>query len=346
MTAQPSPLDCAVYADCGAPRELAEYLTPAWREYLGPSQFIPTPVYQDPAAGPEPQPATTAAVGDWLDRQAAARALLLPSAALQLPAIPNHRLSAHLCEATNRWMEERWLDDGGPRLFGTIIASTQLPDAAAAEVRRAAKHERMIAVLLSANGLNKPFGHPIYHPIYEAAADLGLPLILHAGADSSPDTLTAPMAGGDAAFYSEHHLLSAQSLMTHIVSLVAQGVFEAYPGLRVLAIGGGVAWIPSLVWRFESIYLAFRREVPWLTASASEYLARNVRVGTYPLNAPTEPDRMAQLIGSCPELRHMLCYASGFPGSDRDAVATLEGQVPQDWLPDVLHANADALMAW
>jgi predicted TIM-barrel fold metal-dependent hydrolase len=138
----------------------------------------------------------------------------------------------------------------------------------------------------------------------------------------------------------------AQGMMTHLVSLVGQGVFEEYPDLRVLMIGGGLAWIPSLLWRFDAMYVAARPDVPWLTKPPSEYVAANVRFGTYPLSSPAEPERLLRLLASYPGLQQMLCFASGFPDWDCDSPSDLQTRVPAAWLPDVFSSNAQALFRW
>ena len=52
-----------------------------------------------------------------------------------------------------------------------------------AEIRRAGAHERMVGIALGANGLGLPFGHPAYHPIYEAASEMKLPILIQVGLD-------------------------------------------------------------------------------------------------------------------------------------------------------------------
>ena len=90
--------------------------------------------------------------------------------------------------------------------------------------------------MLMSSGLGKPFGHPVYHPIYEAAHELGLPIALHIGGEAAPQQGISPLAGGMPSFYSEIIAHTPQSMMTHLASLILHGVFEKFPGLRVLAL--------------------------------------------------------------------------------------------------------------
>jgi predicted TIM-barrel fold metal-dependent hydrolase len=40
--------------------------------------------------------------------------------------------------------------------------------------------------------------------------------------------------------------------MTHMASMIAQGVFEKWPSLYFVIIECGVAWVPSVLWRLDS----------------------------------------------------------------------------------------------
>ena len=97
---------------------------------------------------------------------------------------------------------ENWLERD-ERLFGHILVSSSLPEEAAAEIRRIGGHPQMVAVALGTNGLGRAFGHPAYHAIYEAAAELDLPLVIQFGSDSASELAAVPTQMGLAATYGE-----------------------------------------------------------------------------------------------------------------------------------------------
>ena len=101
-----------------------------------------------------------------------------------------------------------------PRLLGTILVPTQVPDAAAAEIRRVGANDRMAAVLLTVCGLARPFGHPCYAPIFEAAHELDLPVVIRTGTNQTIDA-HVPAAGGVPSTFTESRALAPQELMTH-----------------------------------------------------------------------------------------------------------------------------------
>jgi predicted TIM-barrel fold metal-dependent hydrolase len=198
----------------------------------------------------------------------------------------------------------------------------------------------MAQVLLGANGLGKAFGHPVYHPIYEAAAEVGLPVAIHAGADATVSGLSHPTAGGPPATFSEYYVLASQSLCTHAASLITQGVLDKYPSLKVLLVGGGILWLPHVLWRLDGNYKAKRKEVPWLHRLPSEIFRQHFRVATYPLEKEPNTQALQRLLASYPEYSEVLCYASGYPTVDADSPQYLSERLPRSFLPTVFDLNA------
>lgn len=341
---------------------LTRRLSEGWREYLGPEAkrtnfpigltarpAVPHPLgkYLPSAyeAGDELPGADLERLRrDHLDAVGITRALVCHDAGRSLPALPNPGLSAELVRAANEWMADVVLASD-PRLSGTLLLPTQSPTAAAELIEAAAADPRWAAVALSANSLGQPFGHPIYHPIHAAAAAAGLPIVIDAETDSTLDVLTNPTAGR-ASTYTDVYALASQPISTHLVSLIAQGVFERWPGLKVFVVGAGVTWITPMLWRFDTDFKAFRRDAPALSMLPSEYVHRNVRIGTYPLDRLQTPERLQDYLSVQPELEDVLCYASGFPAVDRDVPADLERWLPSAWLPKVLEGNARDTFRW
>ena len=192
----------------------------------------------------------------------------------------NHWVAREVARAANDWTIDGWLSRD-PRLHATVMISTALPQDAAAEVRRAGEHPQMVAVALGGNALAKPFGHALYHPIYEAAANFGCRWCCRSVEDGGADVVSAPVAGGLPATYAEYKVLAVQSHMTHATSLIAHGVFDIFPQLEVLLVGGGVGWIPSFLWRMDYWFKQNAHETPWLKRPPSEYFVRHFRVATH-----------------------------------------------------------------
>jgi predicted TIM-barrel fold metal-dependent hydrolase len=346
---------------------LMEYMSRGWQEYLNqpkrlpgtgvnepPIQVIPQFPYHRPGGDKLPDasedgtPAGSSLAtlqSQVLDRQAVTRAVLTHDIGRNIPVAPNTHLARELARAANDYTIDRWLaqDD---RLSSLILVPNQTPAAAVAEIERLGGDSRMVGVLMGANGLARPFGHPAYHEIYRAAAEWELPIVITAGADAPAEALTHSSAGGLVATYAEYHIFQPQSLMTHIVSMIVQGVFAKFPDLKVLLAGGGVGWVPSLFWRFDTEYIAYRREAPWLKRTPTELLHNNIRVTTYPLDAPGRREQLLRLLTAFGGMEDLLIYGGGYPNWDADSVADVQTALPEEWHEKVFADNALEFFRW
>lgn len=159
---------------------------------------------------------------------------------------------------------------GDPRLYSAILVPTRTPEAAAREIRRVApRHSRLAEVLLVYSGLGKPFGDPAYDPVYAAAAEVGLPIALHVGAELTCGAGRA-MIGGMAGSRLEMHAVASQPSLHRPVSLITHGTFVKYSSLKLMLSEVGVAWIPWPMFALDAQYPILRVESPW----ASSFPAR------------------------------------------------------------------------
>jgi uncharacterized protein len=362
-------IDCDVHNDWPSPSSLVPYLAKGWRElvtrsagnYVGDgskgllpltsSVAWPNPngVVRDetwPDDGSLPGSSYEMLRDQLLDPFDVRRALLLFGSGMGVAALPNPYLASEVARAANDWLIHRWLDLGDERLYGSILLATQLPDKAAEEVRRVAGHPRMVQALLVSAGAGKPFGHPAYHPIYEACSEAGLPIAIHAGGEAFSGTNLSPIASGVPNLYLDYHVLNAvQGTMTHLVSLITHGVFEKYPDLKVILVEGGVAWIPTILWRFDADYRAVRKEAPWLRRHPSEYFHDHFRVTTQPLEVSPRRESLIELLSSF-GAEDMLMFASDYPHWDTDDPRYVGTRLPSSWHEKVFHDNAASLFGW
>jgi predicted TIM-barrel fold metal-dependent hydrolase len=240
---------------------------------------------------------------------------------------------------------DRWLSRD-PRLSAAALVASQMPVEAAAEITALGEDPRCAAIVLMANGLGKPFGHPAYRPIIDAAADAGLPILLHVGGDTSLDVVTHGASAGRPATYTDHYALLSQSVTTHVVSLIGQGIFERHPDLKVFVVGAGVAWLTPVIWRFETNFKAMRRMTPGLTLSPMEYVMRNVRVSTYPLDRAADPSLMHRYLAAQEGMEELVVYASGYPTRDCDTRADVAAAFPSAWHRRIFIGNAEGVFRW
>ena len=172
----------------------------------------------------------------------------------------------------------------------------------------------------------------MWWPLWEAIADRGLVAELHFG--GSPGI--APTASGWPTSWLEEYVDMASAFAAQLTSLVAEGVFDVHPMLRVALIESGFAWLPAFLWRLDKGWRGLRREVPWTTRLPSEYVRDHVRVALQPVDGPPDPAQLAQVIEQLPSPQ-MLMFSSDYPHRHSD-----EGlaAVPPGLSLDVLAANA------
>jgi predicted TIM-barrel fold metal-dependent hydrolase len=358
-------IDAFVHHAPASEADIAAYLPAAWREFIGrpgslpggggAMPFTPGIPYRNPLGDklPNSRPQGGRAGSSLelmrsqlIEPSRASRVVLGHDATMLIPVHPNHHLGRELVRAANDWSIDRWLSGQDDRLYGLILVQNQLPDEAAKEIRRVGANPRMVGVLLGGNGLGKPLGHPVYHPIYEAAYELGLPVVVHTGADQPVDTLSEATAGGPPFTFAESHLLAPHPMITHAVSMIGQGLFVRMPELKVLFVGAGVTWVQTVIWRFDNEFRALRREVPWLKEVPSYYFTHNLRVTTYPLDGVPTQAAWSKVIGALPALQGMVCFASGYPEWDADSAAGVAEKLPVAIHEKVFRKNADDLFRW
>lgn len=347
-TAEQLIVDVGAHVPWPSDGEVWELMPADWRDYVGTAGSLPggwgaRPIHLE---NPHVAPGVPRAVSDLTLPPAGPRVrrrVLLQEAGIFVGAEPNPYLSQQIARAANAWLLERHLRPAGGRDAGAIVVGTQLPEEAASEIRRLAADPLMVAVQLGSTTFARPFGHPAYLPILEAAAEQGLPVIIHADGDAVLESYATPNGGGPTSTDAELRILAGQALTSHLVSFVAHGTFDRLPDLRVVLHGGAIGWLPPTLWRLDTNYKGLRREMPWTTRLPSEYVRDHVALTTYPLDAPNDPDGLRRLVEVHHEFPDVLCFASGgvrSDGADWDAVAAA---LPPAWHERVRAANAERL---
>ncbi len=278
-------------------------------------------------SAPGADPAFTAQ--QLLDANGIDRAVLIGGEVLGLGAMPDPDAAALIASAYNDWLAETWLG-ADERYRGNLVVGAQDPQAAAREIRRAAPDRRFVAVLLPLT--NILMGQRHYYPIYEAAAEFGLPITVHPNSGEGIFRTSPPMAGGTPTYYVEWHTGLSQVFQANVISLVCHGVFERFPGLKVVMTEGGLGWIPDVIWRLDKNVKGLRDEVPWVKRLPSEYVADHVRFTTQPL---PEPKRRHHLHVLCEiaQAERTLMFSSDYPHWDfddpRHALTALPAEIRQ-----------------
>jgi predicted TIM-barrel fold metal-dependent hydrolase len=343
-------IDACVHVPWPSELEIWEHLPADWRAYVGTAGSLPGGWGARPLHLENPYVAPGVPRGVAPDDGVApgadvARRVLVQEAGIFAGAEPNPYLGQEIVRAANEWLLEQRLRPAGGRDLGAIVVATQLPADAAAEIRRLAADPLMAAVQLGSTTFARPFGHPVYFPILEAAAECGLPVIIHADGDAILESYATPNGAGPTGTHAELRILSWQALLSHLASFVAHGVFERLPQLRVVLHGGAMGWLPPALWRLDTNFKGLRREMPWATKLPSEYVREHVVLTTYPLDVTGDPSKLRTLLEVHEDFADTLCFASGREGIDGARWDEVAPCLPPDWHARVRAGTAGALFA-
>lgn len=263
------------------------------------------------------------------------RGILLASSVFGLGAVPNAHTAAMIARATNDWLDNEWLQ-ADERFRAAIIVAPQDPVAAAAEVRRMANRPGVVQILLPSD--HRLMGDPHFYPLYEAAAECKLPIAVHPTGIEGVYT-NGPKIGGVPWYHIEWHTMMTLPHQANTVSLVAHGVFERFPGLRIVMTEVGVAWLLEVMWRMDKNWKGLRDEVPWVKRRPSEYIVENFRFTTQPF---LEPDRREHLHSLLEMIQgeKILMFSTDFPHWDGDDPRWVVNALPDHARKRVLARNA------
>jgi predicted TIM-barrel fold metal-dependent hydrolase len=264
------------------------------------------------------------------------RAILQAQGALSIGVIPNSQAAGVIGAATNDWLADRWLSQDS-RWRGTIIIAPQDPVQAAAEIRRCAVNRSFVGVQWVLT--NVLMGHPVFNPIYEAAAEFGLPIVLH-GQGAEGIYPTAPsFAGGIPSYHLEYRTNQPAIYQAQLSSVIANGIFEKYPNLKVVFTEVGYAWVPDVMWKMDAFWKTGRDDTPWITKPPSEYIFDHCRFTTQPFFEPRNHKHIAQMFEMF-NAERTLMFATDYPHWNSEEPVLVEKLIPEAIRQRVLVENA------
>jgi predicted TIM-barrel fold metal-dependent hydrolase len=244
---------------------------------------------------------------------------------------------AALAHAMNEWQVAAWLDKE-PRLRGSILVNPEDPASAVKEIERCAGDRRFVQVLLPPRA-SEPLGRRRYWPIYEAIVRAGLPIGMHVGGVSGHP---ATAGSGAPSYYIEEHHSLVPAMEAVVTSMVLEGVFEAFPDLKVALIEGSFAWAPALKWRLDNQWKRLRDEVPHVKRPPSEYVREHFWFTTQPIEEPDRPVDLDKIISWIGWDRIM--FSTDYPHWDFDDPRyVFKGKLDEQHRRMIFRDNAKAL---
>jgi 5-carboxyvanillate decarboxylase len=200
--------------------------------------------------------------------------------ATDLAALANDRM-AQICAARPT------------RFAGLAAFAPQSPKRAAREMERAIRTLKLNGFILNSHTHGEYLDDPKYWPILEAAEGLDACIYIHPRAAS--DGLKGPLQdyGMDSAMWGY-----GVEVGTHVVRMMAGGVFDHFPRLKI-CIGHMGEAIPFWIWRITFMNSRAQEigRAPKTQLSMKEYLLRNIVITTSGVEDPLALDYAIKCVG-------------------------------------------------
>jgi predicted TIM-barrel fold metal-dependent hydrolase len=225
-------------------------------------------------------------------------------------------MAAAFCRATNDWLRDHWLSRDS-RLRASIVIAAHNTELAVAEIDRRADDFRFVQVLMLVSG-ETTLGRRQLWPIYERAECLGLAIGIHAGSAYR----YAPTAAGWPSYYVEDYVAQSAAFESQLQSMISEGVFAKFPGLKVVAIESGLTWLSGFVWRADKTWKGVRAEVPWVTRAPSEIIRNHIRFTVQPIDAADEGEAIMRLADHM-KSDELFLFSTDYPHWQFDGEAAL-----------------------
>ena len=240
-------IDCDAHHNWRGVKDVLPYLPRYWADYVVESQFksLPNSPYPKGVGGGERVDARPGDVGsagsdvDLFRRQLldewGVDVAILTGQFYNVAFLANAGFAAALSSALNDWMIDAWLSQDS-RFRGSLTVPMQDPQAAAKEIDRLGSRPDIVQILISA-GSRMPYGQQFYDPIWEACERNGLVAGMHFGGIG---IMHPPTSAGWPSYYLEWHTGMSQAFQAQVISLVCEGTFQKFPGLKLRAARGRV----------------------------------------------------------------------------------------------------------
>ena len=262
-------------------------------------------------------------LGDWagtaeawlraLDKSGMELTVLYPTLCLFMSFLRDREWAVALCRAYNTFLHEEFVK-ASPRLKAVALLPVQDPEAAAVELRRAARELGLSGAMLAADG-DHLLGDARFNPVYEEAERLGVAVTVHA----SGSHLGGAGVDRFPRFIQTHTVSHPFGQMRQLTSMIFEGVPERFPRLRLAFLEAGCGWAPYWMERMDDEFdKRGAAEAPALKKKPSEY----VRSGNIYFSCEADEWLLPQALKLVGE--DQIVYASDFPHWDNSFPGSID----------------------
>jgi 5-carboxyvanillate decarboxylase len=222
------------------------------------------------------------------------------------------------------------------RFAGLAAVPPQDPPAAASEIERAVTELGLNGVIINSHTGSEYLDEEKFWPIFETAEALGAPIYIH------PRSPASSMASAFKKYGLETGIWGFQAdTGLHALRLICSGVFDRFPGLRIVLghLGEG---LPYWLYRLDYMHPVRASYVsrPTLSLKPSEYVKRNFAITTSGMNWATVLRFCIEAVGA-----DNIMFAIDYPYQiTEDAVRFLdEAEISEEDKRKIYHRNAERI---
>lgn len=254
--------------------------------------------------------------------------VVTPTQNLYLPGVQHDDFAAALAAAYNEWVADTILD-ADENIYGGILLAPHKPARAAEELKKWADEDAFVSAFIPSGGVNPPLGDKSYFPVWEAAQDAGLPVLLHAASGAAMDSFPLQKQAFTR-YLPQHALVHAMQSMIHISTMITEGLPVRYPEVKFIIQESGLGWVPFLMRRLDHEYKTEREDAPLLEKMPSEYIVEQFRFTTQPIEGDQDPQYIGNIFRQM-GAEQTVMFASDHPHYDFDITNELHSLVRHEF---------------
>lgn len=206
-----------------------------------------------------------------MDAEEIDQAVLFPSVGLYFWALEDPGAACAIARAYNDWLAS-YCAASPTRLFGAAMLPVQDPREAARELRRTKEELGFVAAFVRPNPCcGRSLSDRAYEVIWDAAEDTDMTIAVHEGSSVIVPTLGAERPFNPLVLHAVSHSFEQ---MLACAQLIAFGVLERHPDMRVVFLESGGGWAPFWTERLDEQAESFGGFCPEMRLPPSEYFSR------------------------------------------------------------------------
>ncbi|OBK62580.1 amidohydrolase family protein [Mycolicibacterium fortuitum] len=225
--------------------------------------------------------------------------------------MPDRHLGTALAAAHNAMMVTRWLEheEHGERFRGTIRVNPDDIVGALREIDKYKDHPRVVQIGIPMQS-RELYGKPQFWPLWDAAAEAGLPVAVHI--EGGAGIQFAPTPSGKTRTYEQYLGFMALNYIYHLMNMIAEGVFERTPELKFVWADGAADLLTPFMWRMDCFGRPHLEQTPWAPKMPSDYLPGHVYFVQGALDGPGDTEFAGEWL-SFTGKEDMVMFGSSYP---------------------------------